>query len=125
MEPDRLPFTDAAFDGVVLDNVLEHLASPQALLDEIRRVLRKDGVLVLGVPGRRGFTADPDHKIHYDEQSLITCLKHSGFDCERLTHMPCRSNFLEARLRQYCLYGFFRPRRSLPLSEPVAQTDQA
>lgn len=109
MPPDCLPFADEAFDGVVLDNVLEHLASPLALLGEIRRVLRKKGTLVVGVPGSRGYAADPDHKIPYDEQALVACLRHSGFDCEQIMHMPCRSDFLEARLRQYCLYGLFRP----------------
>ncbi|MDP3639452.1 MAG: methyltransferase domain-containing protein, partial [Azonexus sp.] len=109
MAPDLLPFADAAFDGVVLDNVLEHLAAPLALLGEIRRVLRKKGTLVVGVPGRRGFAADPDHKISYDEKALVACLRRNGFGCEEIIHMPCRSGFLEARLRQYCLYGFFRP----------------
>lgn len=110
MEPDCLPFADDAFDGVVLDNVLEHLVSPLALLGDIRRVLRKrGGILIVGVPGSRGFTTDPDHKIHYDEQALVACLRHNGFDCEQVAHMPCRSRFLEMRLRQYCLYGFFRP----------------
>lgn len=109
MAPDRLPFADEAFNGVVLDNVLEHLASPPALLGEIRRVLRAEGMLIVGVPGSRGFAVDPDHKIPYNEQALIACLRQSGFDCEQIVHMPFPSDFLEVRLRQYCLYGFFRP----------------
>jgi SAM-dependent methyltransferase len=34
MTPDALPFDNATFDAVVLDNVLEHLAAPNALLSE-------------------------------------------------------------------------------------------
>jgi SAM-dependent methyltransferase len=120
MTPERLPFDDRVFDGVVLDNVLEHLAAPEALLDEIRRVLREEGRLIVGVPGSRGFTADPDHKIHYDEPSLTAVLQHHGFCCEQIMHMPWRSGFLESRLRQYCLYGIFRPVRPASANETDA-----
>jgi len=40
MEPDVLPFEDASFDSALMDNVLEHIAEPAALLRELRRVLR-------------------------------------------------------------------------------------
>lgn len=108
MLPDQLPFDDAGFDGAVLDNVLEHLASPAALLSEIRRVLRASATLLVGVPGRRGYHADPDHKVHYDETALRTTVARAGFSCQRIIHMPFPSRLLEARLRQYCLYGVFR-----------------
>jgi SAM-dependent methyltransferase len=39
----RLPFPDAAFDGVVCSNVLEHTPAAAALFDEIERVLRPGG----------------------------------------------------------------------------------
>ena len=32
MDVDRLPFDDGTFDSVLLDNVLEHIAEPAALL---------------------------------------------------------------------------------------------
>ncbi len=108
MQPDRLPFGDAEFDGAVLDNVLEHLASPAALLSEIRRVLRATGTLLVGVPGRRGHLADPDHKVFYDEAALRAVVGQAGFSCRRIIHMPFHSGFLAPRLRQYCLYGIFR-----------------
>jgi SAM-dependent methyltransferase len=45
-----LPFEDASFDGVVAGGLFEHLRFPEALVAEIRRVLRPGGVLVGSVP---------------------------------------------------------------------------
>jgi ubiquinone/menaquinone biosynthesis C-methylase UbiE len=46
-----LPFEDASFDGVVLKDVLEHVADPAAVVGEVARVLR---------PGGRVFASSPD-----------------------------------------------------------------
>lgn len=45
-----LPYADASMDIVVCEQVLEHLAHPAQVLDEIRRVLRPGGIAILGVP---------------------------------------------------------------------------
>ena len=47
---EALPFPDAAFDLVTLDNVLEHVQDREKTLAEIRRVLKPDGVLYLVTP---------------------------------------------------------------------------
>jgi len=107
MRPDELPFGDGTFDSVNLDNVLEHLEHPQKLLAEIRRVLAPDGVLLVGVPGERGFASDPDHKRHYPQARLVECLRSAGFEPRRLFHQPFRSKLLDRRFRYYALYGLF------------------
>jgi SAM-dependent methyltransferase len=103
-----LPFADGAFDGAVLDNVLEHLEHPEPVLHEIRRVLRPAGRLIVGVPGRLGYAADPDHKIFYDEAGLTRCLGKAGFVRDRVLHLPIRSAWMDAKLRIYAIYGVFR-----------------
>jgi SAM-dependent methyltransferase len=45
-----LPFEDASFDAVVAGELFEHLRFPDALVGEIRRVLRPGGVLAGSVP---------------------------------------------------------------------------
>ena len=53
MERNRLPFDAGTFDGVILDNVLEHIAAPQPLLAEVRRVLNRQVDYSLGCQVQR------------------------------------------------------------------------
>ena len=107
MEADRLPFLDGGFDGVVLDNVLEHLTAPEPLLNEIYRVLVSGGRLLVGVPGERGYGCDPDHKVFYGDADLRRVVGAAGFACSRLFHTPLKSRWLASWMPQYCLYGVF------------------
>lgn len=107
MEQDRLPFECESFDGVILDNVLEHIASPKPLLTEVRRVLKPSGRLLAGVPGPKGYRSDPDHKVYYDEAGLVRLMKENSFICRVILPMPLRLPGLSARMRQYCIYGIF------------------
>ncbi|TVM14359.1 hypothetical protein DPQ33_17570 [Oceanidesulfovibrio indonesiensis] len=107
IENATLPFADGAFGGAVMDNVLEHLGDPMPTLREAHRVLAQGGRIVVGVPGRRGYAADPDHEIFYDEARLEETLDQAGFACTTMFHMPFKSGFLDTRLKQYCIYGVF------------------
>jgi SAM-dependent methyltransferase len=51
-EGERLPFADQSFDGVLLNEVLEHVADDASTLREIHRVLRPGGTLALFSPNR-------------------------------------------------------------------------
>ena len=107
MEIDVLPFEDGSFDSAILDNVLEHVPEPTKLLAEARRILRPDGVLVIGVPGEKGYQADADHKNFYDETHLKERLIQAGFRCTRMLRMPLPIPPLTRKLNSYCIYGVF------------------
>jgi SAM-dependent methyltransferase len=47
-----LPFADASFDGVLMNEVLEHVRDENRSLEEIHRVLRPGGVVVVISPNR-------------------------------------------------------------------------
>jgi len=47
---EKLPYADNSFDGLMALDVLEHVASPTALVEEIHRVLKPGGIFYLFVP---------------------------------------------------------------------------
>jgi len=110
---DTLPFPDAAFDVVTLLAVLEHLAHPRAMIEEIARVLKPGGQVVLTVPStaakpvleflayRVGVVSEAeirDHKQYYNRRLLQSLLRDSGLDIERHRYFQLgMNNLLVAR----------------------------
>jgi SAM-dependent methyltransferase len=45
---EEAPFADGVFDLVVCYNVLEHVESPESVVGEMRRLVKSDGVALLG-----------------------------------------------------------------------------
>jgi ubiquinone/menaquinone biosynthesis C-methylase UbiE len=67
---EALPFPDASFDLVILDNVLEHVTDRAGTLREIHRVLRPGGLLYMVTPKPFSLYSlwnDP----HYDLAGLV------------------------------------------------------
>lgn len=107
MRQDRLPFPSEEFDGVILDNVLEHISSPEALLNEVRRVLKPSGAFVVGVPGNKGFAKDPDHKVYYDQVHLDKTVCAHGFSSKVSFYTPFKFSLFDKHLSPYCLFTKF------------------
>jgi len=107
MQPDSLPFADGTFQGAILDNVLEHITNPTALLAEAHRILAPGGTLICGVPGEKGYASDSDHKVFYSEAALVERLAQAGFTSRVVLHAPVNLPNLSRFMRQYCLYGVF------------------
>ena len=108
IDHEKLPFQNGYFSSALMDNVLEHITDPMVLLSEVHRVLKDRGRLVVGVPGRLGFKIDQDHKVFYDEATLIHKLSLTRFSLIKLLHVPFRSSWLDKKLPQYCRYGIFQ-----------------
>lgn len=50
LDSESLPFEDAHFDAVFAGELIEHLVKPDHLLQEARRTLTSDGILVITTP---------------------------------------------------------------------------
>ena len=105
---ERLPFDDASFDAVVAGELLEHLQFPDALVAEISRVLRHEGVLVGSVPNAfrlqnrlrflrgRAPEDDPTHLRMFSPRELHGLL--AGFDDVEVSFVGGRYARVHARL---------------------------
>jgi SAM-dependent methyltransferase len=103
-----LPLEDARFDAVVAGELFEHLRFPDALVAEIRRVLRPGGVLVGSVPNAfriqsrlrflrgRAPEDDPTHLRMFSPQALRELL--AGFEDVQLTYVGGRYRRVHPRL---------------------------
>jgi SAM-dependent methyltransferase len=65
---EALPFPDQSFDGVLMNEVLEHVASEAQALREVLRVLRPGGHLVLMSPNR--WFPFEQHGLRIDETKI-------------------------------------------------------
>ena len=74
-----LPFDDQRFDRVFSNALLEHVADPQAIVDEFRRVLRPGGTVALATPDWDGFVFGPVRAGLYEACELYRQLQvHNG-----------------------------------------------
>lgn len=55
----NIPLEDCSIDIVVSFETIEHINNHQRMLEEIKRVLRKDGVLIISSPDKREYTDIP------------------------------------------------------------------
>lgn len=76
----RLPFGDRSFDGVLCSQVLEHVFTPAEFLQEIHRVLRPGGVLLLATPFAWDEHEQPHDFARYSSFGLKALLERHGFE---------------------------------------------
>jgi len=76
----HIPYEDGYFDYVLCTEVLEHVADPLSFLFELRRVLRKDGTLILTVPWSARLHHLPYDYGRFTSFGLVYLLKKAGFN---------------------------------------------
>jgi SAM-dependent methyltransferase len=72
----ELPFDDGSFDLVVCFEAIEHVSDRDRALDELRRLLRGGGLLMISSPNRRAFPSGNPHHVHeYEPEELEEALR--------------------------------------------------
>ncbi|MFH1750958.1 MAG: class I SAM-dependent methyltransferase [Candidatus Micrarchaeota archaeon] len=68
----KFPFKSGQFDVVYSNHVLEHLDDVLFVMDEIHRILKGNGQLIINTPhfSSSDFYADPTHKHPFSSQSF-------------------------------------------------------
>ena len=72
-------YSNNCFDIIQCKQVLEHIYSPNKLLSEIKRILNKNGVLIIDVPNQKGFIPKMKVLINFkkDEYGFLQPPRHS------------------------------------------------
>ncbi len=107
-------YPSSTFDAVILWHVLEHLPQPDQTLDEIARVLKPGGRLIIAVPnlgswqsrwsGANWFHLDlPRHVYHFSDRTLAKLVDRHGFQVCSTRHFALLQNpfgWLQSALNQ-------------------------
>ena len=100
---EEVHFPDQSFDVVTLFHVMEHVTNPRQVLNEVSRILRPQGVVILQVPnieswqfkmfGAKWYGLDiPRHVIDYSKNSMLKLLNDCRFVPTRIRHFNFRDN---------------------------------
>ncbi len=65
-----LPFKDEEFDAIVSFETLEHIENQENMLSEFKRILKKDGILILSSPDREIITGKAHTINHFHINEL-------------------------------------------------------
>ena len=82
-----LPFPDDSFDAVVAFEVFEHVFQAADTLEELRRVLRPGGNLVLSTPFMFGEHEEPFDFFRYTSFGILRLVESLGFEAKKLTKL--------------------------------------
>jgi len=87
------------FDVVVAGELIEHLSNPGIFLDEVRKVMKKEGFLILTTPNCFSYSTffllknklekdfiNKEHKCWYSEQTLRQLLKFKNYKIENVAY---------------------------------------
>lgn len=94
----RLPFRDGSFDAALNVVVLEHTRDPQAVINEIARVLRPGGRLLLVAPQQWEVHQQPNDFFRFTRYGVELLLERAGLQVETLEPTGGHFTLLARRL---------------------------
>ena len=102
-----MPVRSGQFDVAVAMNTIYWWRDPATALKEIRRVLRPDGYLIIGMVPKPiappvGF-GEPGGPVHYDEDELAEMVRAAGFCPVEIENITEKMNINGAGTRDYVI----------------------
>jgi SAM-dependent methyltransferase len=76
-----LPFTDNSFDAILARDILEHLDNPWEIVDDLFRILKVGGKIIVSVPkpDPKVVWSDYTHRRGFTKGALKSLMENSGF----------------------------------------------
>jgi Methylase involved in ubiquinone/menaquinone biosynthesis len=91
MNIDKLPYADNTFDVVFSKSVIEHIEKTEFYMDEMKRVLKPGGQLIISTPDwdthKDVFYHDPTHIHPYTVNSMRQLLNMEGYEHVTVVHV--------------------------------------
>ncbi len=81
---ESMPFADGSFDSALCNAVLEHVFDAERGIEELARVVRKGGYLVVTVPFLQPYHASPDDYRRYTADGLAQLGSNAGLEVVEL-----------------------------------------
>jgi SAM-dependent methyltransferase len=104
-----LPFASGTFDGVISTQVLEHVPNPRALLNEINRVIKPGGGLVLSIPFMWQEHEEPFDFSRFTSFGMTELLNQNGFNIVSIEKDVGALESLAVVLNVYIAYNLIPP----------------
>jgi 2-polyprenyl-3-methyl-5-hydroxy-6-metoxy-1,4-benzoquinol methylase len=93
----KLPFSDASFDCIICSEVLEHIPDHKKAIQELDRILKPQGTLVVSVPryfaericwfiSHDYYSEEGGHVRIYKKKQLYRMLTGQGFKCWKINY---------------------------------------
>lgn len=86
----QLPFIENSFDIITMLDVLEHTPNDLEVLLELKKILKKDGRILITVPAYQFLWSEHDvalsHYRRYNSKNLRSVLNKSGFKITRISY---------------------------------------
>ena len=83
LESDKIDLENETCDIITANSLIEHIKNPENLMKESKRLLKKNGILILVTPdwsqNFTNFYDDPTHVKPYTKKSLAFLLESFGF----------------------------------------------
>ena len=116
---------DTKFDVIVLIGVFEHIEEPNDLIKRIKRFLKEDGEIILGLPNVFSFNRlvayfsknewdmflEPGHIFHYQKSNLVRIFNENGMKLSefktastkirgKIPFLPNRNKIIETKIKK-------------------------
>lgn len=109
-EIEQLP--DNIFDVITMWHVLEHIPDTQAHIKQLKRILKKDGVIVVAVPNFKSYDAEyygsfwaaydvPRHLWHFSKTAIEKLFNYENIKLEKILPMYFDSFYVSLLSEKY------------------------